>query len=123
LVPTSLNDPSDAESEDVMDVWEIKDNKNNVVDDNNKYDNEDEVRVILGNDFQDDINIDIQFPSATETRLSWKETNAFQTVGPFMKEYLDLLELTCEQESKIQSLVTVVGVNNNKKLTHVSCQK
>jgi hypothetical protein len=78
---------------------------------------------------------DIQFPSVAVARArptnSRKETNAFQMVGPLMKEYFDLLELACEKESKIESLVTVmenlineekrdqllkrVGVNNNKR--------
>jgi hypothetical protein len=69
-------------------------------------------------------------------KTNWKETNAFQAVGPFMKEYLDLLELNHNKESKLESLVSVMldliidlkkdqlkrlGINPNKRKRHVSC--
>lgn len=77
----------------------------------------------------------IEFPSAAAAPTSWKETSAFQAVGPVMKEYLDILELASEKESKIKSLVTLMsnliidekkeqlkllGVNNEGR-KHVSC--
>jgi hypothetical protein len=77
----------------------------------------------------------IDFPRP-ELKCNWKETNAFQAVGPFMKEYLDLLELDPHKESKVKSLVSVMsdlivdlkkdqlkrlGINRNKGKRHVSC--
>jgi hypothetical protein len=78
----------------------------------------------------------ISFPTAAEATTSYKESNAFQAVGPLMKEYLGLLELAERKESKIKSLVSVMsdlinsekkdqlqkeGVNNNKRQAYVSC--
>jgi hypothetical protein len=88
------------------------------------------------NDFDSDRSEDIMFPPAAAATPSWKETNVFQVVAPFMKEYLDLLELADQKESKIKSLVKVMsnliieekkdqleqqGINTNKHKTHVSC--
>jgi hypothetical protein len=71
----------------------------------------------------------ITFPPAAGVTPSYKETSAFQAVGPLMKEYLGLLELAEHKESKIKRLVEVmsdlinsektdqlkrVGVNENK---------
>jgi hypothetical protein len=79
----------------------------------------------------------IMFPPAAVAVPSWKETNAFHVVAPFMKEYLGLLELADRKESKIKSLVNVMsnliieekknqlerqGINSNKDNTHVCCQ-
>jgi hypothetical protein len=77
----------------------------------------------------------IDFPPP-ELKLNWKKTNTFQAIGPFMKEYLDLLELDPHKESKVESLVSVMsdliidlkkdqlkqlGINRNKGKRHVSC--
>jgi hypothetical protein len=50
----------------------------------------------------------IDFPPP-EMQSNWKETNAFQAVSPFTKEYLDLLELDPDKESKIESLVSMMS--------------
>jgi hypothetical protein len=77
-------------------------------------------------------------PGSHYSPQNWKETNAFQAVGPFMKEYLYLLELDPHKESKVESLVSVavmsdlivdlkkdqlkwLGINRNKGKRHVSC--
>jgi hypothetical protein len=87
----------------------------------------------LTQDSQECVGID--FP-LSEKKSNWKEINAFQAVGPFMKEYLDLLKLDPDKESKIESLVSVMsdliidlkkdqlkqlGINPNKGKRHVSC--
>jgi hypothetical protein len=57
-----------------------------------------------------------------EARSSWKETNAFQMVGPFMKAYLDLLELAYDKKTKIESLVTVMeDLTTDKKKQQIGC--
>jgi hypothetical protein len=87
----------------------------------------------LTQDSQECVGID--FPPL-EKKFNWKETNAFQAIGPFMNEYLNLLELEPDKESKIEYLVSVtldliidlkkdqlkwLGINPNKGKRHVSC--
>jgi hypothetical protein len=62
------------------------------------------------NDLDSDGSESIMFPPAAAATQSWKETNTFQVVAPFMKEYLDLLELDDRKELKIKSLVK--GMSN-----------
>ena len=63
--------------------------------------------MVDGNDDDDDDSI--EFPDAAEVPVTYKETSAFQAVGPIMKEYLGILERAEEKETKIQALVKVVS--------------
>jgi hypothetical protein len=87
----------------------------------------------LTQDSQERVCIDFPPP---EKKSNWKEKHTFQAIGPFMKEYLDLLKLDPGKESKIESLVSVMsdliidlkkdqlnwlGINPNKGKRHVFC--
>jgi hypothetical protein len=85
--------------------------------------NESEVNEseVNGSEVNESVTIDeattITFPAAVEVAQSYKDTNAFQAVGPLMKEYLGLLELADQKESKIKSLVDVMSqlINSEKR--------
>jgi hypothetical protein len=76
-------------------------------------------------------------PPAAMAKPACEETNAFQAVGPLMKEHLGLLELSETKESKIAHVANFfsdliisekrdqlekAGVNSNKGQTFASCQ-